>query len=71
MFHDLHEEVMATTARGHSLISRVQQLEAEVPALEKDFRSLTHHSSIYTNGGYINQYSPFDYCLCLQYFTHR
>ncbi|KAK7374018.1 hypothetical protein VNO80_07441 [Phaseolus coccineus] len=51
MFHDLHEEVMATAARGHSLISRVQQLEAEVPALEKDIWSLTHHSSIYTNGG--------------------
>ncbi|CAJ1809458.1 unnamed protein product [Sphenostylis stenocarpa] len=51
MFHDLHEEVLATAARGHSLISRVQQLEAEVPALDKAFLSQTHHSSIYTNGG--------------------
>ncbi|KAG5014270.1 hypothetical protein GLYMA_09G279900v4 [Glycine max] len=51
MFHDLHEEVLATTARGHSLMSRVQQLEAEVPALEKVFLSQTHHSSFFTNGG--------------------
>jgi len=55
MFHDLHEEVIATAARGRSLISRVQQLEAEVPALEKVFLTQTHHSSTYTNGGYINQ----------------
>ncbi|XP_027928457.1 protein SCAR2-like [Vigna unguiculata] len=51
MFHDLHEEVIATAARGRSLISRVQQLEAEVPALEKVFLTQTHHSSTYTNGG--------------------
>lgn len=70
MFHDLHEEVIATAARGRSLISRVQQLEAEVPALEKVFLTQTHHSSTYTNGGYINQWSLFYYCLCLQYFTY-
>ncbi|KAJ1387592.1 hypothetical protein SESBI_39861 [Sesbania bispinosa] len=51
LFHDLHEEVMATAARGHNIISRVQQLEAEVPALEKAFLSQTHHSSFFTNGG--------------------
>ncbi|KAK7339992.1 hypothetical protein VNO77_20683 [Canavalia gladiata] len=51
MFHDLHEEVMATAARGHSLMCRVQQLEAEVPALEKAFLSQTHHSSFFSNGG--------------------
>ncbi|KOM57291.1 hypothetical protein LR48_Vigan11g032300 [Vigna angularis] len=51
MFHDLHEEVIATAARGRSLISRVQQLEAEVPALEKVFLTQTHHSSTYTNEG--------------------
>ncbi|RDY02485.1 Protein SCAR2, partial [Mucuna pruriens] len=51
MFHDLHEEVMATAARSHSLVSRVQQLEAEVPALEKAFLPQTHHSSFFTNGG--------------------
>ncbi|XP_025633881.1 protein SCAR2 isoform X2 [Arachis hypogaea] len=51
IFHDLHEEVMATAARGHGLMTRVQQLEAEVPSLEKAFFSQTHHSSFYTNGG--------------------
>ncbi|KAI5382300.1 protein SCAR2 isoform X2 [Lathyrus oleraceus] len=51
IFHDLHEEVMATAARGHSLTARVKQLEAEVPSLEKAFFSQTHHSSFFTNGG--------------------
>ncbi|KAK7349733.1 hypothetical protein VNO77_07351 [Canavalia gladiata] len=51
IFHDLHEEVMATAARGHGLMARVKQLEAEVPSLEKAFFSQTHHSSFFTNGG--------------------
>ncbi|KAK2414823.1 SCAR family protein [Trifolium repens] len=51
LFHDLHEEVMATAERGHSLMSRVQQLEAEFPPIEKAFLSRTHHSSFFTNGG--------------------
>ena len=51
IFHDLHEEVMATAARGHGLMARVKQLEAEVPSLEKAFFSQTHHSSFYSNGG--------------------
>ncbi|KAF7845252.1 Protein SCAR2 [Senna tora] len=51
IFHDLHEEVMATSARGHGLMARVQQLEAEVPSLEKAFLSQTHHSSFFSNGG--------------------
>ncbi|TKY63588.1 SCAR2 protein [Spatholobus suberectus] len=51
IFHDLHEEVMATASRGHGLMARVKQLEAEVPSLEKAFFSQTHHSSFYTNGG--------------------
>ncbi|KAJ1435339.1 hypothetical protein SESBI_04841 [Sesbania bispinosa] len=51
LFHDLHEEVMATAVRGHSIMSHVQQLEANVPALEKSFLSQTHHSSFFTNGG--------------------
>ncbi|PIA58100.1 hypothetical protein AQUCO_00500204v1 [Aquilegia coerulea] len=34
IFHDLHEEVMTTAARGHGLTLRVQQLEAEFPAYE-------------------------------------
>ncbi|KAL2337641.1 hypothetical protein Fmac_012087 [Flemingia macrophylla] len=51
IFHDLHEEVMATSARGHGLMARVKQLEAEVPSLEKAFFCQTHHSSFYANGG--------------------
>ncbi|KAE9610826.1 hypothetical protein Lal_00030078 [Lupinus albus] len=51
IFHNLHEEVMVTSARGHCLMDRVQQLEAEVPSLEKAFYSQTHHSSFFTSGG--------------------
>ncbi|CAL0313076.1 unnamed protein product [Lupinus luteus] len=51
IFHDLHEEVIATTQRGHSLMTRVQQLEAEVPAIEKAFLMQTHHSSFFSNRG--------------------
>ncbi|XP_027065819.1 protein SCAR2 isoform X1 [Coffea arabica] len=51
IFHDLHEEVMATASRGHSLMVRVQQLEAEVPRIEKAFLSQTIHSSFYYNAG--------------------
>ncbi|GLJ38492.1 hypothetical protein SUGI_0784370 [Cryptomeria japonica] len=39
IFHDLHEEVMATAARGHGLMIRVQQLEAEFPLVEKSLMS--------------------------------
>ncbi|GLJ11807.1 hypothetical protein SUGI_0177540 [Cryptomeria japonica] len=35
IFHDVHEEMMATAARSHGLIIRIQQLEAEVPSIEK------------------------------------
>ncbi|GKV06141.1 hypothetical protein SLEP1_g18065 [Rubroshorea leprosula] len=51
IFHDLHEEVMATAARGHGLVVRVQQLEAEVPPLEKALLSQTNHASFFTNAG--------------------
>ncbi|MCO5597032.1 hypothetical protein L7F22_051105 [Adiantum nelumboides] len=34
VFHDLHEHVVATAARGHELLVRVQQLEREVPLIE-------------------------------------
>ncbi|CAD6210838.1 unnamed protein product [Miscanthus lutarioriparius] len=36
VFHGLYDEVMITSARGHGLMLRVQQLEAELPLLEKD-----------------------------------
>ncbi|KAL5740280.1 hypothetical protein ACOSQ2_029460 [Xanthoceras sorbifolium] len=51
IFHDLHEEVMATTARGHGLMIRVQQLEAEFPSVEKAFLSQTNHTSFFSNAG--------------------
>ncbi|KAJ7961140.1 Protein SCAR2 [Quillaja saponaria] len=51
LFHDLHEEVMTTAARSHGLMARVQQLEAEVPSLEKAFLSQTNHSSFFSTGG--------------------
>ncbi|KAJ8898981.1 hypothetical protein K2173_008483 [Erythroxylum novogranatense] len=51
IFHDLHEEVMATAARGHGLMARVQQLEAEVPSIERAFLSQTDHSSFFSSAG--------------------
>ncbi|KAH9298612.1 hypothetical protein KI387_030294 [Taxus chinensis] len=35
IFHDLYEEIMATAARGHELMIRVQLLEAKIPSVEK------------------------------------
>ncbi|GFP83201.1 protein scar2 [Phtheirospermum japonicum] len=51
IFHNLHEEVMATAARGHGLMSRVQQLETEIPSIERAFLAQTDHSSFFTNPG--------------------
>ncbi|KAK3227427.1 hypothetical protein Dsin_007289 [Dipteronia sinensis] len=51
IFHDLHEEVMATSARGHGLMIRVQQLEAEFPSIEKAFLSQTNHTPFFSNTG--------------------
>lgn len=45
IFHDLHEEAMATASRGHGLMLRLQQLEAEFPAVEKAIISQTEHSN--------------------------
>ncbi|KAF0902246.1 hypothetical protein E2562_014482 [Oryza meyeriana var. granulata] len=36
VFHGLYDEVMTASARGHGLMLRVQQLEAELPLVEKD-----------------------------------
>ncbi|XP_042066925.1 protein SCAR2-like isoform X1 [Salvia splendens] len=51
IFHDLHEEVMATAVRGHGLMMRVQQLEVEVPSVEKALLSQTDLSSVFYNTG--------------------
>ncbi|XP_024187068.1 protein SCAR2 isoform X1 [Rosa chinensis] len=51
IFHDLHEEVMATATRGHGLMVRVQQLEADFPSIEKALLSQTNHSPFFSNTG--------------------
>ncbi|GMI71450.1 hypothetical protein HRI_000814300 [Hibiscus trionum] len=51
IFHHLHEEVMTTAARGHVLMARVKQLEAEFPPVEKAFLLQTSHSLFFTNAG--------------------
>eukprot|EP01018_Ginkgo_biloba_P004919 Gb_24553 [translate_table: standard] len=52
IFYDLHEELMATASRGHELMIRVQQLEAEVPSIEKALMSETNQLRFaYTIGG--------------------
>ncbi|XP_004309927.1 PREDICTED: protein SCAR2-like [Fragaria vesca subsp. vesca] len=50
-FHDLHEEVMATATRGHGLMVRVQQLEADFPTIEEALLLQTNHSSFFSNSG--------------------
>ncbi|CAN8287284.1 unnamed protein product [Cochlearia groenlandica] len=51
MFHDLHEEVMATASRSHGLAARVQQLEAEMPFVEKALLCQTDHSPFFSHKG--------------------
>uniref|UniRef100_A0ACD5X8Y9 Uncharacterized protein n=1 Tax=Avena sativa TaxID=4498 RepID=A0ACD5X8Y9_AVESA len=51
IFHDLHEDVMATASRGHSLMLRLQQLEAEFPAVEKAIIAQTDHSNYLHDDG--------------------
>ncbi|KAK1283924.1 SCAR-like protein 1 [Acorus calamus] len=51
IFHDLHEEVMTTAVRGHALMLRVQQLEAEFPSTEKSFMSQTNPLQFIYNTG--------------------
>ncbi|KAE8808900.1 SCAR-like protein 1 [Hordeum vulgare] len=51
IFHDLHEDVMATASRGHGLMLRLQQLEAEFPAVEKAIIAQTDHSNYLHDDG--------------------
>ncbi|KAK1351562.1 hypothetical protein POM88_054249 [Heracleum sosnowskyi] len=48
IFHDLHEEVMATATRGHGLVVRVKQLETEAPLIEKACLSQTSPSVFFS-----------------------
>ncbi|KAJ8616478.1 hypothetical protein MRB53_035850 [Persea americana] len=43
VFHDLHENIMATAARSHRTITRVQRIEAALPSLEKSVLAQTSH----------------------------
>ncbi|KAL6638131.1 hypothetical protein ACP70R_025703 [Stipagrostis hirtigluma subsp. patula] len=52
IFHDLHEEVMATASRGHGLMLRLQQLEADFPAVEKAIISQTDTSNYPHDDGF-------------------
>ncbi|XP_020583177.1 protein SCAR4-like isoform X2 [Phalaenopsis equestris] len=51
VFHNLHEEVMAISSRGHGLMLRVLQLEAEFPSIEKAILSETDHSHLAYSAG--------------------
>ncbi|KAJ0977355.1 hypothetical protein J5N97_012829 [Dioscorea zingiberensis] len=43
VFRDLHEQVMATSARGRKMMTRMQRIEAKLPSLEKAVQSQTSH----------------------------
>ncbi|KAI3805795.1 hypothetical protein L1987_21681 [Smallanthus sonchifolius] len=51
IFHGLHEEVMATAARGHGLLTRVQQVESDLSLIERAFLSQTGHSAFFSSSG--------------------
>lgn len=42
---------MVTATRGHGLMVRVKQLEADFPVIEKAFLSQTSPSAFYSNPG--------------------
>lgn len=51
VFRDLHEEFVSVGGRAHDLTVRVQQLEAELPAVEKTLLSEPNQLRFaYTNG---------------------
>lgn len=51
IFRDLHDELITIGGRGHDLTVRVQQLEAELPAVERALLSEPNQLRFaYTNG---------------------
>lgn len=59
IFRDLHDELMAIGGRGHDLTVRVQQLEAELPAVEKALLSEPNQLRFaYSNGMYLAFETP-------------
>ncbi|KAF3791817.1 SCAR2 protein [Nymphaea thermarum] len=51
IFHDLHEQVIATAERGQDIMLRIQQIEAELPSLEKAALAQTSHIHFAYNPG--------------------
>ncbi|XP_073110686.1 SCAR-like protein 2 isoform X2 [Elaeis guineensis] len=43
VFHDLHEQVTATAARGRKMLTRVKNIEAALPSLEQAIHGQTSH----------------------------
>ncbi|KAJ6821949.1 SCAR-like protein 2 [Iris pallida] len=53
IFHDLHEQVTAISARGHNLLARTQYVEAALPSLEKTIHGRRGHIHFaYAPGSY-------------------
>jgi len=54
VFHDLHEQVIATSARGRKVLTRVQNIEAALPSLEKAVKNQKSHIHFaYVPGNYL------------------
>lgn len=54
VFHDLHEQVIATSARGRKVLTRVQNIEAALPSLEKAVKNQKSHIHFaYVLGNYL------------------
>jgi len=69
VFHGLYDEVMITSARGHGLMLRVQQLEAELPLLEKD-SCQRDYLYVASNRGGFSIKCKFLFC-CLSFTTSQ
>ena len=53
VFHDLHEQVITTSARGRKVLTRVQNIEAALPSLEKAVKNQKSHIHFsYVSGSY-------------------
>lgn len=69
IFRDLHDELMAIGGRGHDLMVRLQQLEAELPVVEKALLSEPNQLRFaYSPGNLLRFYSCKKTLLC--FFFH-
>jgi hypothetical protein len=68
IFRDLHDELMAIGGRGHDLMVRLQQLEAELPVVEKALLSEPNQLRFaYSPGNLLNFLSCKKLC-CVVFF---